>query len=149
MCTSIGLHNCLRLDHIRPIAKQKGFTLIELMVVVAIVGILASIALPSYTNYVKKGKATEATTDLANGRVKMEQFFQDNRTYVGGPCPASGNYFTYACDSDATTYTITATNKAADMAGFEFTINQNNGKASKYDGTTGATCWLTSKSGSC
>lgn len=130
-------------------SNQRGFSLIELMVAVAIIGILTSIAMPSYINYVKRGKVAEATTDLSTGRVKMEQYFQDNRTYVNGPCPAAGVNFTYACVTTATTYTITATNKASDMAGFSFTINESNAKTSQYDGATGATCWLTSKSGTC
>ena len=57
---------------------QKGFTLIELMIVVAIIGILASIAIPQYSDYVKRGKAAEATSNLATLRIKMEQCFQDN-----------------------------------------------------------------------
>jgi type IV pilus assembly protein PilE len=131
--------------------NQKGFTLIEIMVVVAIIGILASIALPSYTNYVKKGKAAEATSTLATARVKMEQFFQDNRTYAGGPCTtlAAGKYFTYACGApDATTYKITATG-TSDMSNFSFDVNQANVKNSTYDGTAGSGCWLTGKGASC
>lgn len=154
MFTLASLPHSLRLNDVQSndiafSSNQKGFTLIELMIVVAIIGILTAIAMPNYTDYVKRGKAAEATSDLANGRVKMEQFFQDNRTYLGGPCPAAGSHFTYACDSDATTYTITATNKASDMSGFSFSIDQNNAKTSTFDGTTGATCWLTSKNGSC
>jgi prepilin-type N-terminal cleavage/methylation domain-containing protein len=53
----------------------KGFTLIELMIVVAVVGILTAIAVPSYTNYVIRGKIPEATSQLASKRVQMEQFF--------------------------------------------------------------------------
>jgi len=133
--------------------NQKGFTLIEIMVVVAIIGILASIALPNYTDYVKKGKAAEATATLASARVKMEQFFQDNRTYAGGPCTtlAAGKYFTYGCGApDDTTYKITATG-TGDMSNFSFDVNQANVKNSTYDGSGSATngCWLTGKGASC
>jgi type IV pilus assembly protein PilE len=135
---------------------QKGFTLIELMITVAIIGILASIALPSYQNYVKKGKAAEATGTLADLRIRMEQCFQDNRSYAGcaafcAPTTGAVN-FTYACAAapDALTYTINATGVAArGMTGFAFSINQDNAKTSTYDGVSSNTCWLTSKSGTC
>lgn len=140
--TSIGLGGQL---------KQKGFTLLELMIVVAIIGILAGIALPAYQDYVKRGKAAEATAGLADMRVRMEQFYQDNRTYAGAPCVAPDDrYFTFACVSDANTYTITATGRAAqNVDGLIFTIDQDNLKTSEYDGTVGADCWLSSKSGAC
>ena len=63
--------------------NMSGFTLIELMIAVVVVAILTAIALPSYQEYVTRGKITEATSNLADMRVKLEQFFQDNRTYVG------------------------------------------------------------------
>ncbi|MFA6040111.1 MAG: type IV pilin protein [Methylophilus sp.] len=133
---------------------HKGFTLVEIMIVVAIIGILASIALPAYSNYVQKGQAAEAPSNLANLRIQMEQYFQDKRTYVGGVCaPTNGaQYFTYDCSvaASATAYTLRAQGKSGTkVAGFEFTVNQDNLKTSKYDGATGATCWLSSKSGSC
>lgn len=131
---------------------QKGFTLIELMIVIAIIGILASIAIPAYADYIKKGKATEATATLANLRIQMEQYFQDNRTYVGGTCvPASGDvFFSYSCSvaATATGYTLAAAG-TGDMSAFSFSVDESNNKNSSYDGTTGSGCWLTSKTGSC
>ena len=146
-------HNRLQ-SSIKANLNQKGFTLIEVMIVVAIVGILAAIAMPAYTDYVKRGKAAEATSTLADLRVKMEQYYQDNRTYVGGPCaPGAGTvkYFAYACTvATATAYTIGATPVTGEgMTGFAFSIDQNNAKTSTFDGTTGGTCWLTKKGGSC
>ena len=114
--------------------RSRGFTLIELMIAVAIVAILAAVALPSYTEYVRRGRVTEAISTLSGMRVKMEQFFQDNRTYAGAcavntvaPMPTSAN-FDYACPTlNATQYSITATGKGgSSVDGFQYTIDQAN-----------------------
>lgn len=132
---------------------QNGFTLLELMVVFAIIAILATIGIPAYSDYVKRGKVAEATSTLADLRIRTEQYFQDNRTYVDAPCtPPAGTtqYFNYTCNADAVTYTITATGLSNhELGAFEFTINQDNLKTSKYEGATGSTCWLTKKGGTC
>ena len=130
---------------------QRGFTLVELLVVVAVIGILASIGIPSYNNYVIRGKLVEGTSELSDGRVKMEQFFQDNRTYVGGTCPAETANFTYDCNTPAATtntYTITATGKG-NISGYSYTINQNNAKTSVTPSSIGATCWIMKDGQSC
>lgn len=137
--------------------QSAGFTLIELMIVVAIVGILAAIAVPSYSDYVTRGKIPDATSNLASKRIQMEQFFQDNRTYAGAPaCNAdsvSSQHFDFSClvPGTATVYTLQAVGKNT-MVGFTYTIDQNNARATpsvKAGWTSNATCWVTKKDGSC
>ena len=70
-----------RLHHKR---QATGFTLIEVLITIVIVSILSAVAIPSYREYVIRGNIPEATSRLATKQVQMEQFFQDNRTYVGG-----------------------------------------------------------------
>jgi type IV pilus assembly protein PilE len=68
------------------LARQGGFTLIEVMIVVAIVAILASIALPAYGDYVRRGQLPEAFAGMADLRVKLEQYYQDRRSYGVAQC---------------------------------------------------------------
>lgn len=129
---------------------QLGFTLIELMIVVVVIGILASIGYPAYNDYITRGKVAQATSGLADGRVKMEQYFQDNRTYSGGPCPAATEYFSFACSNlSATTYTITATGIPANLVSFSYTINEANTKTSNTPWGNGASCWIIKKGDTC
>jgi len=129
------------------------------MIVVAIISILAAIAIPNYNDYLIRSRITHATSGLAERRVRMEQFFQDNHTYVGaGPCTAdnTGTYFNFtaACPAqptDPAQYTLTATGKSS-MTGFTFTVDQNNTKgttAAISGWGTSATCWVTSKGAVC
>ena len=150
--------------------RQRGFTLLEIMVTVATLAILAAIALPNYFDYVTRGKIVEATSGLNDMRVRLEQYFADNRQYptgcvasAAGPAPsgkiylpASIKYFAFTCALTATTYTVTATGTASGgMAGFVYTINQASARntASLPPGWAGAgsssTCWVTRKSGDC
>jgi type IV pilus assembly protein PilE len=127
----------------------KGFTLIELMIVVAVIAVLASVGLPAYGDYVKRGKLVDASAQLSDGRVKMEQFFQDNRTYAGGPCPAATKYFTFTCENlGTTTYTLIA-HGAGTVAGFDYQIDQSNSRSSTTPWGDGATCWVMRKGEAC
>ncbi|WP_188053264.1 type IV pilin protein [Iodobacter fluviatilis] len=134
-----------------------GFTLIEVMITVAIIGILASIAIPSYTDYVTRSRLVEAQSKLSETRVQLEQFYMNNRTYVGFPCDRNARpteSFNISCGSpiaaDSYTITATGTNRAL---GFTFTLNDLNVKQ-----TTAApagwtflpvdqNCWVTKRSG--
>ena len=113
-------------------SATRGFTLLELMIVVTIVGILTSIALPAYTDYVRRGAVSEATTTLADVRNRMEQYFLDNRAYGNGSScgfsmPTGLKYFTLACTSSSTTsYKVTASGVSGTTgAGFTYAVDQN------------------------
>ena len=80
--------------------RERGFSLIELMVVVAIAAVLISVAIPSYRDYVRRGAIEEATSQLSAGRVVFEQFFLDNRTYDGSYLTPSF-FFTRSARSSA------------------------------------------------
>lgn len=143
--------------------RERGFTLVELMIVVVIIAVLASIAVPQYSDYVLRSKVAEAATNLGQQRVRLEQYFQDNRRYDGGgapwacgtTAPAAGDskYFTLSCTSTATTYTITATGIAAQgTGGFTYTINETNARSTTITApapwTAGTSaCWVMNKSG--
>lgn len=140
--------------------SQRGFTLIELMVTVAMIAILASIALPSYRDYVRRGQIPEAFTYLSDYRIKLEQYFQDYKSYGtanGGACangtnapswntfaPTSAKFFTFSCIVTATGYTLTATGSSGMAVGHVYTVNETNAQATtQFKGATVSKgCWL-------
>lgn len=115
--------------------SNRGFTLIEALVVMAVLGILAAIGVPNYSRYVTRGNLVEAGNALAEYRVRMEQFYQDNRTYATGvncgqAVPTALTTFAVTCAIGAggQAFTATATG-AGTTAGFVYTINQANVRA--------------------
>jgi len=143
---------------------ERGFTLIELMIAVAIVAILAMVALPSYRDYVMRGNLANATNGLATMRAQMERFFQDNRTYATTgsfvtPCASTDastrtfGAFVVSCSGTptATTFTLQADGSGS-VAGFTFTINESDVRATTAapgDYNTCTSKWLLRKGDAC
>lgn len=136
---------------------QSGFSLIELMVTVGILAIVASIAVPAYTNYVKRSKLSEAFNQLSAWAMSEEQYFQDNRAYVCGATtglaqtPSSPN-FGYSCALAGNVYTLTATGSSTSTSGFSFTLDSlgtHKTIAAPSGWPTSTSCWINSTSGTC
>lgn len=145
-----------------PRAPATGFTLLELMMVVAVVAILAAIAIPNYGAFVTRSKIVDGTVKLGDFKTQMDKYFMDNRTYLNGancgiPNPAVGpnDNFTITCAALAgppQTFLVTGTGvPAKGMTGFKYTVDQANAKTSVGPGgkyTNGA-CWALRADGSC
>lgn len=104
-----------------------GFTLIELMIVVAVIGILAAVAYPAYTRHVQRAHRAEARAVLLEAAQYMERYYAANASYASASLPArlqyspagsdaSGARYTLTVDATATTYTLTATPRAQSAA---------------------------------
>ena len=147
-----------RLPRTSPVA---GFTLIEVMTVVAVIGILVAIALPNYQEHLLRAKLVEAGSSLAQIRVKLEQYYQDNRSYPAvDECTKvveSGNskYFGFSCTiaDDAQGFTVTATGTdAGGTSAFAYTIDEKNNRKTTAmpDGwSSDDDCWITTRGQKC
>lgn len=130
-----------------PATLARGFTLIEVMIVVAIVAILAAIAMPAYSEYLRRAKVPAGLDALQAYFTRMEQRFQDTGSYEGtsGGCavppPANQDNYTFGCRIDGTGYVATATGRAA-LSGFEYTINSTGARATtEHPKGRNTACW--------
>ncbi|WP_298623636.1 type IV pilin protein [uncultured Legionella sp.] len=133
--------------------KTWGFTLLELLVTLVIIGILVAIAYPSYLHYIQKSRRTDALAILTQDQIIMERCYSQNFSYVAA-CSAmptfpqttpEGFYSINISNQTATTYTLTATpqgNQANDTTCASMSINQANVKtATDATATAQTECW--------
>ncbi len=145
--------------------QSKGFTLIEVLITVAIVAILAAIAVPSYASYVKRSKANSATADLGALALTLESGFQKTLAYptyaagtvipnlpsartspqttdFGAWSPSQGQVFSYSITSDSatSTYTVTATGTGS-LAGCTLSLSNANVRTVNSASACGFSSW--------
>ena len=122
--TSVSLHHAV---------SGRGFTLIEMLIAVTLLGIVAALAVPQYGAYVMRGRILDGFAKLADYRARMEQYFLDRRSYIDDagncgvappPTAASGDSFEVRCIATPRSYVYTAAGIAAKgMTGFVYTID--------------------------
>lgn len=143
--------------------EQTGFTLIELMVAIAIVGILAGIAYPSYTTYITRSHRVDAKIALTSAVQNLERFYTERNTFTGAsvgsngiyPATSPNNYYTITLVVDpvrtailpvGTTYLLTATpqgTQSSDSQCGTYTVDETGFKtaAGTSDSATLSRCW--------
>ena len=139
--------------------REKGFSLIELMIVVVIIGILSAIAIPNYNDYMQRSKLVEASSILGDLRTRMEQYYQDNRAYgvttttvcgitvptAVNTAPWNNKFFTASCvtSNAGQNYLLTVTG-SSQLPGLAFTLTDANvrGTTTFKGAAVTKACWL-------
>lgn len=144
-------------------ARDAGFTLIELLIAMAVLAILATIAYPTYGEFVMRSRIVDATSGMNDFRTRMEQSFQDRRDYSDGAAgcgvvPPANDNFTLTCvlGAGGTSYTLTA-DGIASMSAFSYDITVGPAGVLRTTQTVAPgwslpspnTCWAVRKNGYC
>lgn len=138
----------------RAARRQDGFTLVELLIAIAILAIVMGIAIPSYTQYVVESNRTEAHTALLGTAQTLERCFTRFSAYDDGDCPVqdgdteltSGGKYEISVTAGATTYDLTAApqgsqTKDTDCGSFTLDETGQRGISASSDPDDIAECW--------
>jgi len=142
--SSSGPYGCNRI---------RGFTLIELMIVVLVVSILAVVAVPSYSDYLTRGRLAEAQSDLSAFRLRMEVAYQDNGNFGTGSCAVaapSREDFAFQCllQAGGQGFVMSATGQGR-TAGYAYSVDDRGVRRTvAFPNAAPADCWM-SRRGVC
>lgn len=130
--------------------SNRGFTLIEMMIVVAIIGILAAIAYPSYDEYVKRGNRTEGQAFLSDVAARQERYFSQNNAYItdvaniaklGVTANSPTGKYSIVLAGGGGGYTLTANNQFSDAKCATLTLNALGVRGSSGSRSDNNDCW--------
>ncbi|MFP2768800.1 type IV pilin protein [Oceanisphaera sp. KMM 10153] len=125
--------------------KSTGFTLVELMIVVAIVAILATVAYPSFHSYLLKSKRIEAIQSLYNMQLKQEDWRISHPGYTSSAAnlisPTSNAHYNYSATVSGSSYTVTATAQGSQLNDKEGSVSCSPLTLSRNNSKTPTACW--------
>lgn len=131
--------------------KVKGFTLIELMIVVAVLAVLAALAIPIYSDHVDRTRRADAVTGLTQLAQELERCFTRNNAYNADACPSGGRqspdgFYNIRIESGVTSYTLTASPRGVQARDSgvcaSFTLDERGNRDATGSGGIGE-CWAT------
>lgn len=141
-------------------SDEAGFSLVELMIAVAIAAIIATFAIPAYRDHLQRTYTAEATSGLVLSALRLEQYYQDHRSYANGETcgvtlPPDGRFqFSCILSASGQAFLLTAGGRNQEaMAGFEYTLDQRGKQRTaalpEGWGEAPLECWVTRRGQTC